>query len=231
MYTLSIMASSNSRKLFRNVLSQPSFPLSNPVEQDNMQETSWYKDPETGRVTDASTDAHEANEDTAFSQAEEALPVTNQPIERFQEVAPHYPILFSCAHVFGSESTTTSTLNDVTVPIIVEALMPTSILDIAENIQALQWSFLNAVGDRSGLTGTCNLDLQYDDDGMLRRKRLVRRLQVSILQYPTAVYAISSNPSTEWRGKQVEAREKKRLDNSLQCFFIERLPVKLTWCI
>lgn len=197
----------------------------------------WYYDPDTGRITDTSRDdvSDDLHDDdgtttttTSHTQAEDVL-TSDEPIVRYQDDAPYYPILYSCELALqqntddrGGNGDADSMLNEVTIPMTVEALLPSTIRHIGEDVQALQWSILNVVGRRSGIINDCNLELQHqNDEGHLLRhhrrrlsrrdisrnnvsqrrpSRLNRNLEVSNLSYPTTVYKITSDRTTNWKG-------------------------------
>jgi hypothetical protein len=199
MYTLPIMPRSKKRRLAGPTASLPPFPLHNPIGNvDSQSDFSWYKDPNTGRITDVSND-----ENINYNQAQESLP-PEKPIVRTQSASPYFPVTYSCEHVIesrgGENDPSTPMLHEMSIPIIVEALIPSPIQDIEGNIHALQWSFLNAVADHFGLIDACDLDLQDGSHRTLRHLQISRRLQVSKLPYSTTVYKVASNPSTNWTG-------------------------------
>ena len=61
----------------------------------------------------------------------------------------------------ANASTTTMTMVEVSAPVELEFLLPTSINDVEENVDALQWSILKSLAEQLGLSRRCDLDRQH----------------------------------------------------------------------
>mmetsp|Transcript_9040 Transcript_9040/g.22859 ORF Transcript_9040/g.22859 Transcript_9040/m.22859 type:complete len:741 (+) Transcript_9040:395-2617(+) len=113
------------------------------------------------------------------------------PIVTYQEEAPFYPIRYSCesaitANAVGNNgqirttdtytdansdttntvsgippSSTTMSMVELSAPVELEFLLPTSIENVEENVDALQWSILKSLAERFGLSRRCDLDRQH----------------------------------------------------------------------
>lgn len=114
------------------------------------------------------------------------------PTVTYQEEAPFYPVRYSCesavtANAVGNNgqirttdtyadpnsditgtgtgtppASTTMAMIEVSAPVELEFLLPTSIEDVEENVDALQWSILKSLAERLGLSRRCGLDRQHD---------------------------------------------------------------------
>jgi hypothetical protein len=119
-------------------------------------------------------------------------------------------------------------LTTMTVPIILEVLLPLEIQgnpltrqNVIQNVEAMQWSLLNKLVHQTGLNDDCSVEKQFKNRSLhAGRKRELRPLQypteekpvlplahqgqqrhMMSLPYPTSVYMIASDlETTKWKG-------------------------------
>ena len=114
------------------------------------------------------------------------------PTVTYHETAPFYPVRYSCegavtANAVGNNgqiratepytdaasdvtgsgtgtppTSTTMAMVEVSAPVELEFLLPTSIEDVEANVDALQWSILKSLAERLGLSRRCDLDRQHN---------------------------------------------------------------------
>jgi hypothetical protein len=194
----------------------------------------WVED-NTGRVTDESKDDPDVIQDDGHGEGflvhtEQVGIPNNHPAIQFAETNPHYPIVYSCEHVLllpqeGEEMPMTDKkydffapppevgphLNDTSVPIILQLLLPQSIDGEAlntdqmkQNVDAMEWSLLNLIAESTGLSKNCNISMQYNHKRSLLHQSLPlhRQLEQHLesLPYPTGIYEVATDrESTKWK--------------------------------
>ena len=132
-----------------------------------------------------------------------------------------YPVEYSCEDKIDIVNEPTSA---TTLSFYYEATLPKG-QDPVANVEALEWSFLEGLARRTGLTDKCNFakqynnnvrDLQfasledskedesfdkYQNEASTRPEQRIRKLDDVSLSYPVTIYSINRNPSDTIKGK------------------------------
>ena len=168
----------------------------------------------------------------------------NEPVVTYSARTPNYPIEYSCEHTVlysnnnkngydaatneaemmsnsegdGDDEKEAIGLSDTRVQMSLEFEIPTTVGnydEVASNVEALQWSILNEVASRSGLSKDCNVEVQYDEQTLLTALTTMNELHTTNSQI-SHDSSLSPSPSPSPNNNHSNSEKKRRLRRTLR---------------